>query len=322
MLLLPAVNSVFERKSVMNRNSTRVGLIFLVITIMLFSTFEVTSKYLAPYMEPTQITFTRFLVGGLVLLPLTMIRMKRKHVHPELKDIMSWIVLGFINVVVSMGLIQLGLVYANASVSAALFSINPLFVLVFARFLLHERITGNKILALILGIAGIIILSLDSIRHKTATLGGLLLILGAAVCFALYTVLGKKLIHGQTDSLIITTFSFLAGSLFMIPLEGVLGVPLFPNIAPVIPQFLYMAVAVTGIAYVLYFEGLSRLEAGAGTMLYFAKPALASVIAVMLLGESISFSLILGIAVIACGIFLSQSSFSARHTSHHGLQVD
>lgn len=283
------------------------GIIYLFITIMLFSTFEVTSKILGRCMHPVQITSSRFLIGGLVLLPLCLYTIKKNRLKLNPADYMYIGLLGFINIVVSMGLIQLGLVYANASVSAALFSINPLFVVIFSRIILDEKITVSKILGLALGSAGVFILFIDSVQGKTSTLYGLVLILAAAVTFALYTVLGKKVTsRNNLGSLVVTTISFLAGSVMLIPLQAALGIPLIPDAGSVLPYLMYMSIGVTGMAYVFYFEGLSRTGAGSGSMMYFAKPALASVLAVIVLHESVSISLAAGIAVIAAGIFCSQ----------------
>lgn len=293
----------------MKPSGKTVGVLCLILTILLFSTFEVTSKTLSPHLGPTQITFTRFLIGGLVLLPFALLRLRRKHIRLTARDFGKFAVLGIVNIVVSMGLIQLGLVYTNASVCAVLFSINPLFVTLFARFILGERITAQKIIGLSLGILGIVVLFVDSLAQKTSTALGLGLILASSVCFSFYTVLGKKIITKDVDSLIVTTFSFLIGSVAMLPVQLALGVPLFPDVAPVVPQLLYMSVIVTGLAYVTYFEGLSRLEAGAGSTLYFAKPALAALLAALILHERVGANLVVGIVVIAAGIFIAQFGF-------------
>ncbi|MGL4369028.1 MAG: EamA family transporter, partial [Spirochaetota bacterium] len=87
----------------MKKVSSRfIGLSCLVVTILLFSTFEVTSKVLAPYMNPLQITFSRFLIGGIVLLPFALARMKRKHLELSVRDFTNIGLLGFVNIVVSM----------------------------------------------------------------------------------------------------------------------------------------------------------------------------------------------------------------------------
>jgi drug/metabolite transporter (DMT)-like permease len=309
-----------EGQYTMNKEqkSHYIGIIYLLITIILFSTFEVTSKFLAPYMNPIQITFSRFLIGGMVLLPFALLRLNKKQIKLSLKDFFHCGLLGLINIVISMGLIQLGLVYTNASVCAVLFSVNPLFVVLFAKFLLGEKITINKIVGLILGVLGVIILFIDSIYQKTSTLLGLILILSSAMFFALYTVMGKKVINNRIDSLITTTFSFLIGSMLLMPVQILLRISFFPNVSNIVPQLLYMSIVVTGIAYVLYFKGLSRLEAGAGSMLYFAKPAIASILAILLLNEHPGVNLFIGIVIIAMGIFLSQFNTDQLYNFHKG----
>ncbi|MBN1500291.1 MAG: EamA family transporter [Spirochaetes bacterium] len=283
------------------------GLFYLMVTIFLFSTFEVTSKYLSPFMLPTQITFIRFFIGGIFLLPFAVSRMIRKNISLSIADILKMVFLGIVNIVFSMGLIQLGLVYTNASICAVLFSINPLFVIIFAKLLIGEKITAAKITGLGFGISGLAVLFYDSRMNGSSDFYGLVLILLAAICFAFYTVAGKKIINHRIDSLIVTAFSFLAGSLIMIPFQAVLKIPVIPDMSKIIPQVIYMSVFVTGIAYYTYFEGLSQLEAGAGSMLYFAKPALASIFAVILLHERISLNLFAGILIIGSGIFISQN---------------
>lgn len=289
-----------------------IGLAFLTVTICLFSTFEVTSKFLSPYMLPTQITFTRFFIGGMILLPFAVHRMVRKRGYPSPRDYAKFALLGIVNIVISMGLIQLGLVYTNASVCAVLFSINPLFVSLFARAILHERITARKLAGLVLGIVGMVMLFIDGVASKTSTIFGMSLILASSVFFAFYTVLGKRIITKDVDSVIVTAFSFVFGSACMIPVQIALNIAIVPNVSAVIPELLYMSLFVTGMAYVTYFAGLSRQEAGAGSMLYFAKPALASLLAGALLHDRIGARMISGMAVIAVGIFVAQTNGRKR----------
>ena len=286
--------------------SELIGIIYLIITILLFSTFEVTSKLISIYMSSTQITFVRFFIGGIVLLPFTIYRIIIKKIHLGVKSFLSFLLLGVVNIVISMGLVQLGLIYTNASVSAVIFSINPLFVVIFARFLLNENMTKNKIFGICLGVVGVIILFIGRLTDQKMSLIGMLLVLCASICFAFYTVIGKRIINYKYDSLITNTFSFLLGSICLIPIQLFIHVPIIPEISLIIPQVLYMSIFVTGIAYVLYFEGLSRLDTGAGSMMYFAKPAVASLLAVIILHEHISAILLIGMVVIAIGIFVAQ----------------
>jgi drug/metabolite transporter (DMT)-like permease len=222
-------------------------------------------------------------------------------------DYINMSFLGLVNIVVSMGLIQYGLLYANASVCAILFSINPLFVVIFARLIEKEKITANKLIGLFLGIAGVILLFYDSLHNKTSNIVGLLLILSSAICFSFYTVMGKRITnHMQIGSLIVTSISFIIGSILLIPIRIINGDSLIPDTSGILLYVLYMSIVVTGIAYVFYFNGLSIIGAGLGSMMYFAKPALASLLSVIILGEIFTINMIVGIIIIGIGIFSSQ----------------
>ena len=90
------------------KNSRLVGILCLSATILLFSTFEVVSKLLSPRMGPVQITFSRFLIGGILLLPLAIWRLRKRTLPWTWRQTGGVCLLGFVNIVVSMGLVQLG----------------------------------------------------------------------------------------------------------------------------------------------------------------------------------------------------------------------
>lgn len=281
------------------------GFIYLCITVTLFSTFEVASKLVGSGLHPLQTSFLRFLLGGLVLLPFALIRMKKREAKLTLRLVGETSLLGFVNIVVSMGLIQYGLLYTTASTSAVIFSSNPVFVALFAWLILSEKIAGYKIIGMTVGIAGVIILFSDRLGISFASAAGPMLILGSAVIFALYTVLGKRLTMKGTDSLIMTSFSFIAGSLMLLPAMLVIKVPVLSFDAGMIPLILYLGIMVSGIAYMSYFYGLANVNTSTGALVFFVKPVLAAVFSVIILHESLNARFYIGTAVIIAGLAMS-----------------
>ncbi len=83
----------------------------------------------------------------------------------------------------------------------------------------------------------------------------------------------------------VTAFTFIAGSLLLAPALVFMDIPLFPDVSRAPFAFLWMSVMVTGAAYVFLFQGLSKLPAAAGSLLYFVKPPIASCFAWIMLGE-------------------------------------
>jgi drug/metabolite transporter (DMT)-like permease len=300
----------------MNGNQKLKGLILLTFTIILFSTFEVTCKLIGPVLHPFQISFFRFLCGGLVLLPFALIRIQQLKIQLNQGFWLDMFTLGLVNIVISMGLIQFGLLYTNASTTAVIFSSNPIFVAVFAALILKEPVNLKNWAGIFIGIIGVVILFAEKILIRSAT--GPILVLLSAVVFAWYTVLGKRLTLRGTDSLVMTSFSFIAGSLLLMPLMFLMKIPLVTTDLQHLPHLLYLGIFTSGIAYMCYFYGLANVNTSSGALVYFLKPVLAAVFSVIALQETFNANFYLGtILILAALAVVNFSQFWGA--IHHGL---
>jgi drug/metabolite transporter (DMT)-like permease len=162
------------------------GYVLLGITILIFSTLEVVTSTLKGLMNPLQLTFLRFIIGGVVLLPLVI----KKREKLQAKDLLFFLGLGILNIFISMGSLQLSINMGKASTAAILISSNPIFVMLFSSLLLKEKVTFDRIACIILGIIGItLIIYKGNVGGDTAV--SLTLAIIASLTFGLYTVLGK-----------------------------------------------------------------------------------------------------------------------------------
>ena len=166
------------------------GYVYIGITTVLFSSLEVVLKNTSTSFNPIQITLSRFLVGGFVLLPFALSHLKKNELKIKKSDLKSFAMLGFICVIVSMVLYQLAVISTKASVVAVIFSCNPIFIMIFAYFILKEKIHNYNILSLLLEILGTLII-INPFNTKIS-LPGILFTLLSALTFALYGVSGKK----------------------------------------------------------------------------------------------------------------------------------
>ena len=166
------------------------GYVYIAITTILFSSMEIALKSLGDAFNPVQLTFTRFLIGGLILLPMALRHLHKNHLKITQSDLAQFAMLGLIGVTISMTLYQLSVVYTQASVVAVLFSSNSIFVMIFAFLFLGEPIYRRNIAALGLDLVGI--LFVINILHMKLSLAGVIFTMLATVTFALYGVGGKK----------------------------------------------------------------------------------------------------------------------------------
>lgn len=282
------------------------GYVLLGITILFFSTLEVVTSTLNGMINPLQLTFLRFLIGGVVLLPLVIKRREKV----QAKDLLFFLGLGILNIIISMGSLQLAISMGKASTAAILISSNPIFVLLFSSILLKEKVTFNRIACILLGITGIIlIIYKGNVGGDTAI--SLTLGIIASLTFGLYTVLGKLKSEGMS-SITMICLSAIFGSLLYVPILLFNGIPLFYIPQGAFLKVLYAGVFLSGIAYITYMEALKILTASKGAMVFFLKPAIASLLAVVFLGESLSFKTAAGMLLVLSGIFINFSNINLK----------
>lgn len=289
------------------------GYIFIFLATVFFSSMEVALKTVAHDFNPMQLNCTRFLVGGLLLIPFALrgLRQHGARVTAAAWKGFSW--LGFVGLVVSMMFYQMSILYAPASVVSVLFSCNPVLVLAFAYLILRADIRPQHIAALVMEVLAALII-IDPL-HTTLDPTGVTLVLLSAATFALYAVLGKKQC-AQYSGVAVTCFSCLAASAEMIVLMLISHIPAVADAlqAAGLPMFaampffsgyttgnllnvLYICVFVTAGGYACYFMGMEATSAMQGSLVFFFKPVLAPILAMLILGEEIPWNMWAGIGL-------------------------
>ena len=113
------------------------GYVFIILAAVIFSTMEIAGK-LAVGLNPLQLNFLRFLIGGLILFPPTIKAMRNKKMKFKKDDLYYFLGTGCLCVVLSMSLFQLAITFTKASTVAVIFSTNPVFTVMFAYLFLRR----------------------------------------------------------------------------------------------------------------------------------------------------------------------------------------
>ncbi len=287
-----------------------------IIAIVFWSSIELVSKLMGSDVSPWTLTAWRFLIGGLVILPFALRQLRIERRVVKLADIVRMVFLGILIVCVSMLILQLSIYYGKASLSGVLVGSNPLFVSVFAIILLKEKLGFGQIIGLFAGLLGITLLilgegDLANARYLNLPLSIVLGLL-AALTFGFYTVLTKKSVskHGN---LLTNSVSFLGGAVVLFAINAFTGKPFIMHLSPVnILGLLYLSVIISGFAYLLFFESMRVLGANQTALYFFLKPVLASLLAVLILRESLSGLQVVAIIVIISGLIVSRIWKKAR----------
>ncbi len=287
-----------------NEKNMKKAYVYVLITAILFGTMEVSCKIGGADLDPFQLTFLRFAIGGIVLLPFALIQLKKNEVRLTGKDLVSLAVVGILGVSISMSMFQYSIMMCNASTVSVLICVNPFFTMIFAHYLTSEKLTKHKFLVLAIALIGILFMFRPWDVQEGNSIGGMLLMIASALVFGLYTVAGKvsqeKLgLYAQTS------FSFIIGAAVLLIMILLMGRPVMDGVVSNLSIVLYTGIMVTGLGYYCYFKAIELGGASTGAFAFFLKPAIAPVIAIIVLNETILWNTVVGIGFVLVASLLN-----------------
>ena len=277
---------------------------FVVLTAFLFGTMEVACKAAGNQLDPFQLTFLRFAIGGLILLPFAAAELKQNRIKLTAKDILILAGVGALGIPLSMVFFQLGVMNSNAATASVLICINPFFTMVFAHFFTEEKLNRNKFIVLAIGLAGLIFMIKPWNIQEGNTVIGIVYMLLAAVFFGAYTVAGKVSVQ-KMGIMAQTSISFILGSLILFIIILITGKPVVAGVTDSFILVLYVGIFVTELGYYSYFMAIKNSDAATGSLAFFLKPAIAPVMAVIFLKETILWNTYIGIGLILAASYMN-----------------
>lgn len=202
----------------------------------------------------------------------------------------------------------------TVAIAAALLYTAPAFVVMLSAILWHERFDRARMLSLVVMLGGVLLVTgaAGALLRGTASLpaAALLFGLGSGVFYALYTLFSKVATerYGPFASLF-WSFGVATAAL------AALASPIAPFMRSPehAPMLIALGVIPTVLPYALYLAALRELRASTAAMLASVEPAVAAVLAVVLLHESMDALQIAGMALV-----VSAAALLAREASTAG----
>lgn len=228
-------------------------------------------------------------------------------------------ILGALNIGFYFALLFIGAYRLPGGVAAVVIAIQPLVVAFLANFLLGESLTWLKIAAAILGMGGVSLIVLKPSAHLDTI--GLVAIFAGTLMMATATVLLKRWGKLPVPPLVFTSWQLVFGGLMLAPAALIAeGIP-SPMSATNVFGYIYLGVVGTGLAYSLWFRGISRLNVSTVVFLALLSPIMAVLIDVIFLGKWLSVLQITGVILVLCAIALAQK-FPARDNKQVKLKIN
>jgi drug/metabolite transporter (DMT)-like permease len=251
---------------------------------------------------PLLLLSARFLAAGAIILGIAFVT--RAPWTLSRRDLLFLAIVGIANQALYLGLGYIGLQEISAGLSTLIASSNPILIAILAVFLLGERMTWRKAAGLLLGFGGVAFivshsLSLggDSLRGILFTVAGLLALVGGTLMFKLFAPKDGLWVGNGVQSLA----------------AGIASLPFaltFESVGDIVPSWrllaavLYLALAVSIFAFLLWFYILKESGATAASSYHFLMPPLGMLFGWLLLGEHVSPLDLLGIVPVVLGIYL------------------
>ena len=192
--------------------------------------------------------------------------------------------------------------------AALIIALNPVITITISALALKERLRGHRWLGVAIALFGVwIVISHGDIASiASAGVGaGELFMLAAVTSWALYTVIGRKVLGGLTP-LAATNYAALWGTLLL----GIVAAPQIPDLR--LAQFdwrmtgalLYLGVCGTALAFVWYYTSIKKLGTAVASIFTNLVPVFGVTISVLLLGEPLLMSMLIGGAIAIVGVMM------------------
>ena len=270
---------------------------------------------ITPDMTGSKMLFAgiRFAISGLIIL--AMARGMRRSFRPARRWDWGFILLfALINTTLHYACFYIGLSHSEGSRAAILNSLSIFLVVVLACvFFKSDRMTVRKMVGVLLGMAGILILNLNgnAVSAEWSWLGDGMIIVNA-ICSAVASLLTRSMAR-RVDIIVGTGYSLALGGLLLI-IPGLAMGGALPHVTLWGLTLLGMLVGISTIGFALYNQLITHNPIGKVAIYNSLLPIVGAVTSCLCLGEPFQANYILAGGLVASGIYIVNA---AKGNAHH-----
>jgi drug/metabolite transporter (DMT)-like permease len=242
--------------------------------------------------------------GGLLMLALFFLLRDRGVFRIRLRDWPLFFGTGIVSVLCFTLLYFSCQEQSSLAAAAILLYTAPTFVVLLSRLIWKDKLTRRRVAALLLAFLGCVAVSGVLSGGGALTPGGFWLGLGSGFFYGLYSVFARfALAKYASNTVTLYTFLFAgAGSLFVTSPRATAQLLAAHTAAPLLA--LGLALLCTVLPYLLYTKGLSQTESGKAAILASSEPVVAAFCGILVFGEAMGLSVLLGLACIVASIII------------------
>ncbi len=272
-------------------------------------------------------------IGAALIMGIILAIKDKSLLRIRLKDIWCFIGTGLVSLTLFNVCYFTTIQQTSMAVAAILLYTSPVFIVILSAFLFRERITGTKIIALIVALVGIaLVTGVISIGQNGLVSGAgdtgiafqtIMIGLISGLGYALYSIFGRYALERNYSSETISFYTFFFSALGLIACTLILGKEnaraakaLFGTIPELLAKIalgrtfidillvIGISVFVTILPYLFYTKGLSGIDNGKAGIMASIEPVVAALLGMLVYGEVLSIPSYIGIALVLVAIML------------------
>ena len=280
----------------------------LALAALLWGGTFVAARGISQDIGPYSAAFLRFFLASVVLIPLV-IREESRLPGLDFRQLMAVILLGLSGVFAYNVFFFSGLKTVEAGRAAVIIAANPVFIALFSFLIFRERFSLQKIIGIVLSVSGAIVVISRGDVHAILQGGigiGELYLIGCVVSWVAYTLIGKKVMIGLTP-LVAVAYSSVFGALFLLPgavIEGVWSSIQTLNVA-IVGSLAYLSIFGTVLGFVWFYRRVKEIGPARAGVFINLVPVSGVFFGVIILGEKLSSSLLIGGLLVLFGLVLT-----------------
>lgn len=288
------------------KNKNTIGHCAALFTILVWGTTFISTKILLTAFQPVEILIFRFIMGFCALWIAAPKRLRTANAKQEL----TFAAAGLYGTCLYYLLENIALTYTLASNVGVIVSVTPFLTAILAHLFIQseERLKGQFFLGFLVAMAGIILISFNGAKLKLNPMGDLLAIL-AALVWAFYSILTRKITSFGYPVISATRRTFFYGILFMLPTLFFFDFHAdFSRFASMKYLFniLYLGLGASALCFVTWNFAVKELGAVKTSVYIYMVPVITVVTSVLILHEKLTRLAGIGTILTIVGLFLSE----------------
>ena len=255
--------------------------------------------------------------GAFLLLFLATLFIRRTDLKVKKKEILPLIGYGFFGVAMTQFFYFVAIKRIEVGVALIIEFTAPIMVALYLRFVLKRQVSARVWFSLLLAILGLSFITQVWTGSKLDSLG-VISAFGAAIALAIYYIGGEFLVVKRSP-ISLTTLAMGVGAIFWffaqpwntIPwnlLSKPVELPSFLGSVPLFSVVLWIILMGTAVPFLIYFMAFKYIDSKRASVFGLLEPVFASIVALILLGETLVTIQILGGVMVLLGVLFAETA--------------